>query len=362
MSRHVREAIRKDKLEREYKQHQVNILGEVREMTRNSTRQKSIQNRFLVKSNYRALKLDSLDVAAQTNTPANTPAILSPSQGLICKLCSQMARNKCQCNVAHVDSDTVSDSSSDTISDSSKQKCDKSANINTNVTDSTKKEVNEQILEKKEEKIFSKVVDDQCKFCLVDVEVDPDSVLQSVIKSCSSSQISCNSLPMEREALKLDSNHVDYVYDLYYTNNRDFDFRLFENNLMLEAYGDEIMLGRGACEDDYVEEDDEDDENAENNWRNDYPEEDPGFINNQDVEYEYGEGLDDITAFGVSDELTEWMKWKCHMKDGDLLSSDDDAVELYETAGSSYEAYYERIHHEMAEENGSEKIEEEERI
>ena len=80
----------------------------------------------------------------------------------------------------------------------------------------------------------------------------------------------------------------EYVYDLYYMNNPDFDFRALENVLAIEARDEvEYVSDLPQCDDIY---DDEDDSNEEDNWRNDYPDEDPRFYETYDADYMYGDG------------------------------------------------------------------------
>lgn len=96
---------------------------------------------------------------------------------------------------------------------------------------------------------------------------------------------------MERELVS--ERDDDYVYDIYYTNSHQFDFRLFERDLTFEALGRDLMFDRGGddvVDDEYVYGDDEDDENAESNWRNDYPEDDPRYIESNEGNYDYGNG------------------------------------------------------------------------
>lgn len=92
------------------------------------------------------------------------------------------------------------------------------------------------------------------------------------------------------------SQQIDdgYVYDIYYTNSREFDFRLFERDLTFEAFNSDLVVDRAGevDDDDFVYGDDNDDENAENNWRNDYPDEDPRFYNTDRSRYDYENGKD----------------------------------------------------------------------
>lgn len=81
-----------------------------------------------------------------------------------------------------------------------------------------------------------------------------------------------------------------YVYDLYYTHSNlsDIDPGAV---LTVEALCDELVYDQ---EDEFSERDavydDEEDSNDENNWRADYPDEDPRFFENADEDYDYAEG------------------------------------------------------------------------
>ena len=93
---------------------------------------------------------------------------------------------------------------------------------------------------------------------------------------------------MIRERVK--SAMSEYVYDLYYMNSPDFDYRALENMLAIEGRDDvEYVSGVQDYNEVY---DDEDDSNDEDNWRNDYPDEDPKFYENCDADYMYGDGKD----------------------------------------------------------------------
>ncbi len=63
-------------------------------------------------------------------------------------------------------------------------------------------------------------------------------------------------------------------------NSTDFDFRRLENVLAFESGDVEFDFGRIAEDNDVY--DDEDDSNDEDNWRNDYPDEDPGYLEEGD--------------------------------------------------------------------------------
>ena len=86
-----------------------------------------------------------------------------------------------------------------------------------------------------------------------------------------------------------ESADENYVYDLYYMNRPDFDFRALENIIAIEAFNEELMYDEYRGGDTEIC-DDDDDSNDEDNWRNDYPDEDPRFFENQEFDYFYGDG------------------------------------------------------------------------
>jgi hypothetical protein len=59
----------------------------------------------------------------------------------------------------------------------------------------------------------------------------------------------------------------------------------------VQAYDDELIFAddRNFTNEEIYE--DEDDSNDEDNWRNDYPDEDPHFYENEDAENYYGDGM-----------------------------------------------------------------------
>lgn len=101
--------------------------------------------------------------------------------------------------------------------------------------------------------------------------------------------VTCNSEQMVHEQVQPDRQE-DYVYDLYYTNSRDFNLQILESSLSIHSLSaDNFEYANNEEEDDEVYED-EDDENEEGNWRNEYPDEDPRFFENEDLDYVYGTG------------------------------------------------------------------------
>jgi hypothetical protein len=95
---------------------------------------------------------------------------------------------------------------------------------------------------------------------------------------------------MVHEQVPVEDREEDYVYDLYYTNSRDFNLQLLESSLMINSIDTDSHVYGHRREEDHEVYEDEDDENEEDNWRNDYPDEDPRFFENGDVDYFYGNG------------------------------------------------------------------------
>lgn len=87
---------------------------------------------------------------------------------------------------------------------------------------------------------------------------------------------------MEREQVATTPNEDQYVYDLYYLNRLDLDFGVLENVMNIEAYHNDSEFDQYRDADNLAEVyEDEDDSNDESNWRNDYPDEDPKFFENE---------------------------------------------------------------------------------
>ncbi|XP_069113761.1 probable RNA polymerase II nuclear localization protein SLC7A6OS [Argopecten irradians] len=302
VSKHIRDAIRKEKLQKEYKQHHVDIAYN----TRQNHKQQAKAARFKVTSSFRALALDNLDLA-NDETESENKENKEPS--------------------VHKEED----SSSATLN-----KTEGGASASSSESTSV--------------------------FRLIDVETSGslgtrqtyESLLQ---ESQSSSGITCNSVPLVREQV-LQPADEEYVYDLYFTNNRDFNFKLLESALTIEAYGDDFVYDDVPHpEDEHVYED-EDDSNDEDNWRNDYPDEDPHFLDNQlETDFFYGGDVIERQAFADTEDggLAEWMHTRCNIEDDDELSSEDEDSAYFGehlNSKSSYENYHRKVRRELDEGEG----------
>uniref|UniRef100_A0A0B7AF29 Transcription factor Iwr1 domain-containing protein n=1 Tax=Arion vulgaris TaxID=1028688 RepID=A0A0B7AF29_9EUPU len=126
----------------------------------------------------------------------------------------------------------------------------------------------------------------------------------------------------------------EFVYDLYYTHNNLSDLDK-EAVLTVEALCDELVCDQDieSSDRDLVYED-EDDSNDENNWRADYPDEDPRYYENAEEDYDYAEDMVDTNFLHVDgggggdddgDLLAYWMGTRCKV---DVAS--DDGEDEYE--------------------------------
>ncbi|KAL4234125.1 hypothetical protein ACF0H5_005778 [Mactra antiquata] len=408
ISGQVRDAIRKEKLEREYKQHHARIFGDAREESRQHSHQKSKQDRLKVTFKHRALELDSLDNVESNIQPRVCPkcGLLknvekhgnietlkndSASEGIDKKVgegnktvsfadesSGDISKTKDSANIMHENKENVLIKANDSITEigqnkkskhvactvsneSSMCKCKDTANILSDSSCEKSKQSDKCSTGQGSSSNSSLPVPgssgDGPVFCLVDMETEHDTI-QPRVPSIAD-QITCNSEVMEREIVSERADD-DYVYDIYYTNSREFDFRLFERDLTFEAFNNDFMMPRGGnddIDDDFVYNDDNDDENAESNWRNDYPEEDPRIYEAEASAYDYENDLAEYEAFETEtgDQLADWMSWRCNIDAGELSTDDDDdIIDHYDEKGSAYENYYKRVKKEMGVEDDDE--------
>ncbi|XP_013419662.1 probable RNA polymerase II nuclear localization protein SLC7A6OS [Lingula anatina] len=267
VSRHVKEAIRKKKLEKEYKQHSTDFLKSARRKQKDVIK----NNRFKVTAGHRSMDLNNLDVADD-----------------------QTSHGACKGTEVEQKDTGLNDTSFEKWT----QKCYQ-------IYDLEEEEEEDASKEKQAEAISSQ------------------------------SAVACNGVPMIREKIpQSEPQDTDFVYDIYYSNCADFDFRSLENLLTVEAYGEEYVY------DDYREPmdreiyEDEDDSNEEDNWRNDYPDEDP----------EEGGAGDGFESDG--EPLSRRLVRGLRLGDEDLSSDEEDLAcfgqGLYTTSWtpqSSYENY-----------------------
>ncbi|XP_054856498.1 probable RNA polymerase II nuclear localization protein SLC7A6OS isoform X2 [Eublepharis macularius] len=153
-----------------------------------------------------------------------------------------------------------------------------------------------------------------------DVETDP-GVPQ---KTDAPDEILCNAVKMIRERLTVSDATKDaeqnreeeeYVYDLYYVEAMPSGW--IENILSVQCYTQDCELV-SEVDDEHVPEemyDDEDDENNENNWRNDYPDEDE-FFEEEDKD-------SDREASGSSDEDRGYIRRTWEKYQSDVLQEFD---------------------------------------
>ncbi|XP_023233989.1 probable RNA polymerase II nuclear localization protein SLC7A6OS [Centruroides sculpturatus] len=119
-------------------------------------------------------------------------------------------------------------------------------------------------------------------------------------------RITCNGLPL------LKSEEIEYVYDLYYSPDADFDSQAIENVVSIKGctLENDLVYPDGDDDDQCF---DDDDSNDEDNWRNDYPEEDPLFERNLDYFGDYDE---------IEEEFLERIR-DCDIASDEYCSDDD---------------------------------------
>ncbi|KAF4082769.1 hypothetical protein AMELA_G00129990 [Ameiurus melas] len=150
------------------------------------------------------------------------------------------------------------------------------------------------------------------------VKSDPEAIL-------------CNSVKMVREKLSVSTHGAgtehrekedDYVYDLYYQEMASPGW--IQDILSVRPYSDEgeLVPEEVAWEEDVYE--DEDDENAESNWRNDYP----------DEEDSDGEGTEERYGGCWSEEHSYSRRsWECYQREvmKEFDENDDEDREEYDS-------------------------------
>lgn len=118
------------------------------------------------------------------------------------------------------------------------------------------------------------------------------SSIQTILQ-VSSSGITVNNIPMisEKSSVPIEEESDDYVYDLYYTHAQ-FTPEQLEASLTVEAMCNQLVCPELGLSDDDGDEvgDIDEDSNDEGNWRNDYPDEDPGFYDNEGQDYDFENG------------------------------------------------------------------------
>lgn len=120
-------------------------------------------------------------------------------------------------------------------------------------------------------------------------DIDNDEEAERDGKSAKQiSTITCNDVPMVRESAKPPEVKEDFVYDVYFSNSQ-YCLPPQDDIVMLHYAALEELAPEAAYESD-LGLDDDSDSNAEDNWRNDYPDEDADFECNLDY---YGDYSDD---------------------------------------------------------------------
>ncbi|XP_062611189.1 probable RNA polymerase II nuclear localization protein SLC7A6OS [Saccostrea cucullata] len=334
ISKHIKDAIRKEKLQREYKSHQPGVLPRSRRHKKESSK----ANRFKITSSFRALDLAALDKEGDDCTEKEISPLKSTDTCDICR--KQIAkRSKSQTGIGTEKGEH---------GEKEHDFCNCRQNIIVNSAEGVEKG---QRNSHEASSAASGAQSTEKVYHLYDVEVNQSTrsnlpTFESLIQEAqNASLVTCNSEQMVHEQVP-EEKEEDYVYDLYYTNSRDFNLQIFESSLSIHSLHTveyDYMNG----EEDHEIYEDEDDENEESNWRNDYPEEDPRFIEDEgeDIDYVYGNDVDDYQAFGYDDRgLVEWMSSRCNIEDESDESSSD---ETEDENPAGYGHYKQRVMREL---------------
>lgn len=328
VSRQIREAITKEKLQAGYKQHVMDIA----EACRSNHRAAAKASRYRVVSKRRSGVLDCGNGAVESEAVAGEE-VLDAERGFENRSAEQTEVLQADICAAGASPETEGTETSEVEALAER---DNSQAQGDNNSDSGSQEI----------------------LHVYDVEQDeeesPSQSVGTAPNQASRSGITVNGVELisERVPPPRGRSSEAYVYDLYYINGGQYDFRALENILSIQALHDELVLQGDRdqdCEEVY---EDEDDSNDEDNWRNDYPNEDPNFFENAAVEYYYGEDMlgrePEAFDYGEDDDLADWMSARCNVDDeGDLPSDGEDM--MYRVGGRPvhYQTYVRRVHDDL---------------
>ncbi|CAL8101577.1 unnamed protein product [Orchesella dallaii] len=142
--------------------------------------------------------------------------------------------------------------------------------------------------------------------------------------------ITCNGVPM----IKGKDDETGFVYDLYLANDPCIEEFTFGRFLSVEEADDDIFMDYRDNEGENERfEDDDDDSNAEDNWRNDYPDSDEGELQDDN----YG-GAGHSQSCGDETGEVYGMRFKGLNMNGQNgeSSSDEDCIYGIEDDGANY--------------------------
>ncbi|XP_071957806.1 probable RNA polymerase II nuclear localization protein SLC7A6OS [Antedon mediterranea] len=168
------------------------------------------------------------------------------------------------------------------------------------------------------------------KLASIDDEDDDDAVM-------------CNNVKMLREKLTISDGDthqnkpIEYVYDLYYAESSDFDFNTEHIVLGLDPLSGQVLMNEQDDEDVGYGNDEDEDSNDENNWKNDYPDEDPDYFNQRHTDmfdeylddYRYGELSSDDEFNEYSDNNRRHISRRMNYSDEVQNGADSDELEMY---------------------------------
>ncbi|XP_045764206.1 probable RNA polymerase II nuclear localization protein SLC7A6OS [Maniola jurtina] len=122
---------------------------------------------------------------------------------------------------------------------------------------------------------------------------------------------------------------VEYIYDLYTPAKEDFDISMLDNLVSIENYETDLIFGSYRDNGLQSSEEDSEDSNAENDWRNEYPDSDPSSIDEEDM-------IKAVEKCNIEDDLSsDAGEDKIYDEPADLYHED---VKRYGEAYAKYKA------------------------
>ncbi|XP_033113116.1 probable RNA polymerase II nuclear localization protein SLC7A6OS [Anneissia japonica] len=302
LPKHIEDVIQRGQLQYKTKG---NIPAHVK--AKQQQKQTSINNRYRMVAKHRGISLEkqneTLSVSNQ-DTEADKPKKVSLRKKIVRRLSTKSANR------------------------------DHSASV-VNATAGSSKEVEDEarrlfnIYEVVQENLDDILSNKPAKLASLDDEDDDDDVVM------------CNNVRMLREKLTISDGDThrrdtdEYVYDLYYAESSDFDFASEHVVLGLDPYNLSQPVVTEEEEDAGYGQDDDEDSNDENNWKNDYPDEDPDYFNQRHTDM-FDEYLDDYRYGELSsdDDFNEYSDNKRHISrmmnySDEVQNGADSDLEMY---------------------------------
>lgn len=270
ISRHIQKALRRQQLQTSYKAHDPNLAKRTSQ-TRAEKKAAVKANRYRIVNSKRALPEDSADSLSDSESEGE-----NSTDNKSTRLKEHLHETSMSVKSESGALDRVSGSDSEVVTSS--EASPSSSHDSVDTSSRTASDSSGAVIQ------------------VYDVEQDSAAARGSDNQPLSQSSGTGSGITLNGESLVShrvpEAAESNYVYDLYYinSNGQQYDFRDLENILSIEALHDELVYENDRqeeCNDVY---DDDDDSNDEDNWRNDYPDEDPDKSDGEQVDFGFGYG------------------------------------------------------------------------